>query len=360
MQYFCLQKRFIPDFLLTTYAEMKQYHSEDGRYFILKVSVLLCSLAAAVICSLLFGAETIGPSALFSPDKDSFDRIILLNIRVPRTILAAASGALLAGAGAAFQLFFRNPLAEPGIMGISSGATLGAVLAGYVSFIPSLFSTVSPVNTGAFCGAVISGILVTALAGKRSGPSSTVALLLCGTALGTLYSSLTSIVLLLREKELHAMYIWMLGSFSGRGWDELRFIALPGTAAFILLLICSLPLDLLAGGEKTAASLGVEVKRLRFLVMTAGALASSAAVCAGGTIGFVGLIAPHIVRRIFGARSRTLIPLSMAAGAVLMVSADTAARLIAAPAEVPVGIITAILGAPFFISLIFSERSMVR
>jgi len=323
------------------------------------VVVLFILLAASFACSLFFGAEKISLYDVFGTGADDrFSRIILLNLRLPRTILAALAGTLLAGAGAAFQLFFRNPLAEPGIMGITSGATLGAVAAGCLGIPPVLQGFISPVNTGAFFGALVSGILVTSLAGKRTGASSTVALLLCGTALGTLYSALTSIILLLREKELHAMYIWMLGSFSGRGWNELKFITAPAAIAVILLLMCSLPLDLLAGGEHTALSLGVEVGKLRLLVMTAGALAASAAVCAGGTIGFVGLIAPHIVRRIYGAKSRSLIPLSMAAGAVLMLLSDTLARTIASPAEIPVGVITSLLGAPFFISLIFSDKGL--
>jgi iron complex transport system permease protein len=335
-----------------------RYGRKNGRY-VFPVVVLVMLLAFSFVFALLTGAERISLHDVFSSGSDTdFSRIILLNLRLPRAVLAALAGVLLAGAGAAFQLFFRNPLAEPGIMGISSGAALGAVAAGVFSMTPVLGGTVSPVNAGAFCGALAAGVLVSALGGRRSGPSSTVALLLCGTALGTLYSALTSIILLLREKELHAMYVWMLGSFNGRGWDELSFIALPAALAVILLLVCAVPLDLLAGGERTAASLGVEVNRLRVLVMAAGALAVSAAVCAGGTIGFVGLIAPHMVRRIYGAKSRALIPLSMAAGAVLMLLSDTLARTIAAPAEIPVGVITSLLGAPFFISLIFSDRGL--
>jgi iron complex transport system permease protein len=334
------------------------YGRNNGRYTF-SVVLLVVLLVFSFVFALLTGAERISLHDIFSSGSDTdFSRIILLNLRLPRAVLAALAGVLLAGAGAAFQLFFRNPLAEPGIMGISSGAALGAVAAGFFGMTPVLGGTVSPVNAGAFCGALAAGVLVAVLGGRKTGPSSTVSLLLCGTALGTLYSSLTSIILLLREKELHAMYVWMLGSFNGRGWDELRFIALPAALAVILLLVCAVPLDLLAGGEKSAASLGVDVNRLRILVIAAGALAVSAAVCAGGTIGFVGLIAPHIVRRIYGAKSRALIPLSMAAGAVLMLLSDTLARTIASPAEIPVGVITSLLGAPFFISLIFSDRGL--
>lgn len=330
-----------------------------GKTFCLKTVILCFLCAGAFICSLLFGAENIPLSSIFFHDTaDNFEHIILLNIRLPRSVLALLAGMLLSGGGAVFQMYFRNPLAEPGIMGISAGATLGAVASGCFGLVPVLAGIISPVNTGAFLGAVTAGILVTSIAGKRTSTSSTVALLLCGTALGTMYSSLTSIILLLREKELHAMYIWMMGSFSGRGWHELLFISIPASLAFILLFICASPLDLLSGGESSAASLGVNIKRLRILVITAGSLASSAAVCAGGTIGFVGLIAPHIVRRIFGAKSKTLLPLSMAAGGTIMLVSDTLARTIAAPAELPVGIITSLLGAPFFISLIFTDKGL--
>lgn len=313
--------------------------------------LLLLILAASFAASLLFGAENIMSGSKFA-------RIILFDIRLPRTILAAVTGMLLGGAGAAFQLYFRNPLAEPGIMGITSGATLGAVTAGAFTTIPIFATIISPVNTGAFLGAAGAGILASALAGSRRGPSSAVALLLCGTALGTLYSAAASIILLLREKELHALYIWMLGSFNGRGWNDLAFIALPSAAAIILFLLCARPLDLLSGGEQTAQALGLEIRKLRILVMTAGALAASAAVCAGGTIGFVGLIAPHIARRMFGAKSSIVLPLSMVTGAALLLAADTIARTAAAPAEIPVGVIISLLGAPFFISLISSERRL--
>ena len=331
------------------------------------LSVLFLLLLISFFCSLFFGAEKIDIRAVFGNADDEFAKILFTQIRIPRTLLAALTGVLLAGSGAAFQLYFRNPLAEPGIMGISSGATLGAVIAGCFGIdfsftqgkVMQIFTgTISPVNSGAFIGALLAGLLVTLLAGKRTGPAATVALLLCGTALGTFYSAFSSIILLIRSKELHTMYMWMLGSFSGRGWDELLFILIPSFLAIVLLLFSGRQLDLLAGGETTALSLGVEVGKLRLLVIIAGSLASSAAVCAGGTIGFVGLIAPHTIRRIFGAKGRSLIPLSMVGGAILMLLADTVARVVNAPAEIPVGTITSLLGAPFFISLVFSKRGL--
>lgn len=318
-------------------------------------------LIISVILALMLGAEKVSLAAVFG-QGDKFENIILWQLRLPRVLLVFLTGLLLGGSGAVFQLFFRNPLAEPGIMGISSGATLGAVIASIVPGIMALTGKggigayISPVNLCAFAGALVAGLFVTSLAFSRGGRSSSVMLLLCGTALGTLYSSLSSMLLLTCNKELHSIYTWILGSFNGRGWNELLFILLPSVVSIILMFIVSRPLDLLTGGEKSAAALGVEVDRLRVLVLLCGALAVSAAVCAGGTIGFVGLIAPHIVRKFLGPKARTLVPFSMIFGAALLLLSDTLARVIIAPGELPAGIITSILGVPFFLALCLGGR----
>ncbi|MBQ1794816.1 MAG: iron ABC transporter permease, partial [Treponema sp.] len=323
-------------------------------------------LIISVILALLLGAEKVSLAAVFG-QGDKFENIILWQLRLPRVLLVFITGLLLGGSGAVFQLFFRNPLAEPGIMGISSGATLGAVIA---SIVPGLMALtgksglgafISPVNLCAFAGALGAGalgagVLVTSLAFSRSGKASSVMLLLCGTALGTLYSSLSSMLLLTCNKELHSIYTWILGSFNGRGWNELIFISLPALASLVLMFCIMGPLDLLTGGEKSAAALGVEVDRLRVLVLLCGSLAVSCAVCAGGTIGFVGLIAPHIVRKFLGPKARTLVPFSMIFGAALLLLSDTFARVVIAPGELPAGIITSILGVPFFLALCLGRR----
>ena len=318
-------------------------------------------LVISVILALMLGAEKVSLAAVFG-QGDKFENIILWQLRLPRVLLVLITGLLLGGSGAVFQLFFRNPLAEPGIMGISSGATLGAVIASIVPGFMALTGKggvgayISPVNLCAFAGALIAGLFVTSLAFSRGGKSSSVMLLLCGTALGTLYSSLSSMLLLTCNKELHSIYTWILGSFNGRGWNELLFILLPSAVSIILMFIVSRPLDLLTGGEKSAAALGVEVDKLRILVLLCGALAVSAGVCAGGTIGFVGLIAPHIVRKFLGPRARTLVPFSMLFGATLLLLSDTFARIIIAPGELPAGIITSIMGVPFFLALCLGGR----
>lgn len=321
--------------------------------------VLVLSLVAALI----FGAEKLPFQVIFGQGT-KFQNIILWKIRLPRCLLVLVTGLLLGGSGAVFQLFFRNPLAEPGIMGISSGATLGAVIATVIlagkALPPALepvFKFISPINLCAFLGALASGFFVTALAFSKAGKASSVMLLLCGTALGTLYSSISSAILLTSNKELHSIYTWILGSFNGRGWKELIFIAIPSALSIIIAFAVSRPLDLLTCGEKTAASLGVQVDRLRIFVLICGAIAVSSAVCAGGTIGFVGLIAPHIVRKLSGPKSKTLIPYSMMFGAALLLISDTIARTAIAPGELPAGIITSILGVPFFISLCLTRKN---
>lgn len=281
--------------------------------------------------------------------QGTFTNLILTKIRIPRTLLACFTGALLAGTGACFQMYFRNPVTEPGIMGVSSGATLGAVIAS--CFFSGVF-----INIGAFMGAIAAGFLVLVLSGTVTKKTSSVAFLLCGTALSSIYSALTAIILSLNNTHLQTMYMWMLGSFSGRGWKEFNFILIPSVLSVMILFICSRPLDLLSGGETVASSLGVNVSVLRALIIVGGSLASSAAVCAGGTIGFVGLIAPHVIRKIFGSKARTLFPLSMVCGASLMMISDTLCRTINPPAEIPVGTIMALVGGPFFISLIFTEK----
>ena len=347
-------------------------------------------LVVSFVLALCFGAEKISLSEAFvwahnPSSSDKFSQIIIWQLRLPRALLVLLTGILLGGSGAVFQLFFRNPLAEPGIMGISSGATLGAVAASTIiaagtavvaattsspaavsttisqtatSSILSkgIFAFISPVNFCAFAGALLAGLFVTALAFTRSGKNSSIMLLLCGTALGTLYSAISSIIILSSSKELHSIYTWILGSFNGRGWKELLFILPASITSVVIMMIISRPLDLLSCGEKTASSLGVQVDRLRILVLICGSLAVSAAVCAGGTIGFVGLIAPHVVRKISGPKSRTLIPFSMIFGAILLLLSDTVARTVIAPSELPAGVITSILGVPFFISLILNPK----
>lgn len=321
---------------------------------IVSVAVLLLSFGF----SLYFGAEKLVIADIFSATP-SFSRLIFFKIRVPRSLLVLLTGMLLGGSGAIFQLFFKNPLAEPGVMGISAGATLGAVFAAVLGLSVWL-PAISPLNVFSFLGALLSGLVITFISvkmgGKNGSPRNSVIVLLCGTALGTFYAAVSSLLLLIKSRELHTLYAWLLGSFNGRGWDEVRFILVPSIIAFILMFYLSNHLDILGYGETAATSLGVSVSKVRALVLVAGSLAVSCAVCAGGTIGFVGLIAPHMVRRIFSSRGRILVPAGMIFGAILLLLSDTLARVLAAPSELPCGVITSLLGVPFFISLIIKDE----
>ena len=329
---------------------------KKNKIFVIIFSIII--LIFSFVISLCLGAEKIDFSLLlkdfFNNSQNpelNFQKIILFKLRLPRSLLALLTGILLAGSGAIFQMFFRNPLAEPGIMGLSSGATLGAVFA-QVLGISLPFTFIS-----AFIGAIFSGLIITTICMTKMSTKNNVMILLCGTALGTLYSSLSSAILLTSNKELHSIYTWILGSFNGRGWNELLFILIPSILSIVIMIFIAPVLDLLSCGETTALTLGVEVKKLKILVIIAAAFAVSASVCAGGTISFVGLIAPHIARKIIGPKAKNLVVYSMILGGILLLLADTLARTIIAPSELPTGIITSILGVPFFLSLIAKKEN---
>lgn len=305
-------------------------------------ALLILLLCAVFALSLMIGA--VKPNA-----------VIIKKLRLPRSLLVLIAGSLLGASGAVFQRFFQNPLAEPGLLGISSGATLGAVLSVSLGSVSFFGGYISSINLLAFTGAFLSGMilaLISAMAGKKV---STVVVLLCGTAMGSLYSAVSSTLLLGKNKELYGIYTWLLGSFNGRGLNELRFVLIPAVLALLLMVFISPSLDLLNGGEENAASLGVNLPILRLLVISSGALAVSAAVCCGGTISFAGLIAPHITQRLFKCKSRFHIITSALGGAILLLVSDIICRTVIRPSELPCGIVISFLGAPFFIFVIFNS-----
>ena len=254
-------------------------------------------------------------------------------------------GALLGGTGAVFQGFFRNPLADPGIMGVCSGATFGAVLSGLLPV--AAFSFLSPATIFSFAGALLSAFCVF-LFSKFFHGNSSVTLLLSGTAVGTFFSAVASIILLTNESDLHGFYVWTTGSFNAKGWKDFTVFIIPSIISFVLLELSARHLDVLVCGEESAQTFGLNYKFLRNYTLIAGSLAASCAVCSGGIISFVGLIAPHIARKLYGPMHKTLIFESMIYGGLLMLVADTLARTVVAPSELPVGIITSLVGVPCF------------
>lgn len=322
---------------------------ESRKSFFLSI-ILIILIPVVFVAGIALGSERLPVvevlRALFTeqdPENIDFTAVIVRQIRLPRILLAMLSGVLLAGAGAVFQGFFKSPLADSSMLGVSSGAALGAVAGSILKlWIPG----------AAFAGSLFSILIVYIISGGRRNASEPVRLLLAGSAVSVFLTSVNSALILVHDKELYKMYVWTLGSFNGKGFEELTFILLPAAVSLILFLFCMKPLDVLSSGDMTSQSLGISLKKTRFLCFVSGSLATAAAVSAGGIIGFAGLVAPHIVRMIAGSSYRKIIPLSMMLGAVFLGGADILARIIAPPLDIPVGIITSLIGAPFFIFIL--------
>jgi iron complex transport system permease protein len=279
--------------------------------------------------------------------------VILFQLRVPRVLLAAVVGGALAAAGAVFQALFRNPMADPAIIGVSSGAALGAIiviLAGGGAALGGM-----GVSGAAFVGAVATAFVVYRLA--RIGPAVQVAtLLLAGIAIAAIISAAISLVMTFSGQEIRSIYFWLLGGLGARGWQSLGAATPLVVAGVAVAMMSAGDLNLTALGEERAAQLGLEVERFKRLMLGVGSLLTAAAVSVAGLIGFVGLMTPHILRLVIGSDHRRLLPASVLGGAAFMVLADLAARTVVSPQEIPVGAVTAVLGGPFFLYLLRRER----
>ncbi|MDR1419853.1 MAG: iron ABC transporter permease [Treponema sp.] len=319
-------------------------------------AVLACALAASCVWGLLSGQADFRAADLVPALRSVFEgsggtaASVFFAIRLPRVLLAVVIGASLGISGAAFQGIFRNSLADPFIIGASSGASLGAGLA--ISFGIGLAPPFSPVPFFAFTGSLAAVILAFTVSRAAGDPPPSAALLLAGTSVGSFFSGILSLVLVLRDRGLYQVYYWLLGSLGGSTWREL-FSVLPASAAGCLLVCLQAgALDLLIQGDQEAASLGLDVTRTRFIAASGAALAAASAVSAAGIIGFAGLIAPHCARLFTGPRHSRLVPASALTGALILVLADTLARILIPPVEIPLGIITGLGGAPFFLYLL--------
>jgi iron complex transport system permease protein len=292
-------------------------------------------------------------------------RIVTI-VRLPGVMVAALVGAALACAGATMQGLFRNPLADPGIIGVSAGAALGVIVA--ITQMAALadlwlFSQAGAlwrIPAAAFIGALLSALAVYMLALQR-GRVNLAALLLAGVALNAVLGALTS-ALLLRSADynaVHAVLSWMVGSLEGRGWDYFNVAKWPILLAAILLMLYARDLNLLVIGEESAQSLGVNVPRVRLILLALSCLLTASAVSIAGAIGFVGLIVPHMLRLVIGPDHRVLLPASLIGGAAFLVLADALARTMIAPEQIPVGIVTALTGGPFFLFLLWRNRRTI-
>jgi iron complex transport system permease protein len=335
------------------------------------ISLLLIGVLVAAAIAATIGAAGIPLHRLLAAiglaDGDhsliARDQLVLFSVRLPRIFLAVSVGALLAVSGAIMQGLFRNPLADPGLVGVSAGGALAAaativlgdrLLAGSGMALPFELLPLA-----AFVGSLIATVLLYRIA-TREGRTSIATFLLAGLAIGALaMAGVGLLVFLADDRQLRDIQFWMLGSLGGATWSKAWTLApvLFGMLASAPLIARGL--DMLVLGEAEAFHMGVSVERLKRVTIVLTAAATGAAVAFCGVIGFVGIIVPHLLRLVIGPGHRMLLPAAMLLGALLMLIADTFARTIAAPAELPIGILTAVVGAPFFLALLLGRRTMI-
>ena len=334
------------------------------------IVVLAAALVLAFFFSLASGASDASAWRVFletlgftSGALEGADRIVVYGIRFPRAVLGILIGAALAVSGAIMQGVFRNPLADPGIVGVSAGAGLGAVSfivlqGGVLAPVAAVFGIYS-IPFAAFLGGLVSTMMLYRIS-TRQGRTSVATMLLAGIALGALAGAFTGLLVFWADdQQLRDLTFWGLGSLAGSTWTK-NLMAAP----LILPVILALPLmarglNALALGEASARHLGVDVQRFKNIAILCVAAATGASVAVSGGIGFVGIVVPHLLRLLIGPDHRFLLPASALLGAILLLFADAIARQIVAPAELPIGIVTAIAGAPFFLWILLRRRGVL-
>jgi iron complex transport system permease protein len=337
----------------------------DARRFRTTLVVLAVGLVVAVLVAVAVGAVWISPATTLRvlawklgltghpPGVDRAAEVILLQLRLPRVALAVLVGAALGVSGMLFQGLFRNPLADPAVIGVSSGAALGAVVV--IVLGGAAVAGGLAVTAAAFAGALLTALLVYGLA--RVGPAVQVAtLLLAGIAVAATISALMSLVMSFSGEEIRSIYFWLLGGLGARGWSAVGIVVPFVVAGSLASLLLTRDLNLMSLGEERAAQLGVGVASFKRRSIATGALLAAAAVSVAGVIGFVGLMTPHVLRLLVGADHRRLLPAVLLGGPLFVVLADLGARTVLAPEELPLGAITALIGAPFFLWLLRRER----
>lgn len=320
--------------------------------------LLAAALAVSLLLSVGFGSVSIAPSEAAETlmrmissggASDDASEMILWNIRVPRSLFAALCGAGLSLAGLALQTVTRNDLADPYVLGVSSGASAGAVAAivwGWFSF----FGTGS-VSAGAFLGAALSTALVVFFTGRSASP---VRLVLVGMGISAFFAALTMMIIYsaVHESQVRSAMFWLLGSFSGMQWRDLPSVSAVAALVFVLFWFLRHDLDLMLLGEEEAEHLGLAVKGMQLAVVLLTSAAVAVLVSRAGTVGFVGLIVPHMARSFAGPSHTRLLPAAALIGALVMVWADVLSRSLFAPEEMPIGVLTALAGAPLFIWIV--------
>jgi iron complex transport system permease protein len=327
-------------------------------------------LIAAALVSALVGAAGLNPLATAAAIADkipfihlpsslsTLDRAILFQIRLPRVVLGALVGGLLALAGAGYQGVFRNPLVDSGLLGASAGAGLGATLA--IVYLGAAGPSAVPAAAfvGSLAGVAAAYLTGTAASRHTSLSNGVATLLLAGIAVGSFLTAVQTFVLQRASQDVGAVYSWLLGSLSGATWQQVTSILPYAAVSTVVVLLHGRHLDVLAVGDEEARALGMHPAVIRGIVVAACSLAAASAVAVSGLIGFVGIVVPHVARRLAGPSYRSVLPLSLLIGAGFLVLADTLARTVLSPAELPIGVVTALVGAPAFIWVLRGTRAV--
>lgn len=310
--------------------------------------------------SLRFGAilgdviDTLSPAS--GEALDSTQHAILWQLRIPRVVLAGLVGAMLSIAGASYQGVFRNPLADPYLLGVAAGAGLGATI---VIVFGSLGSGSILLPAAAFFGALLAVLLTYALGSSVSGTSTTATLIVAGVAVAAFFTAFQTFIQQRNAEALRQIYTWILGRLGTSGWDEVLLVLPYVVISSVVLLVYGRSLDVMSVGDAEASVLGLRVNRVRLIVVVFATLGTAAVVAVSGLIAFVGIIVPHTVRLLVGTAYRSLLPLSLLFGATFLIIADLLARTLAAPAELPIGVVTAFIGAPFFAIVLRTSRGSI-
>jgi iron complex transport system permease protein len=326
---------------------------------------LLCSLAIGILAGPVdLGAGTIvesvaarlqlpGMTTSLTPTEEA----ILWEIRVPRVVLAALVGAMLSLAGATYQGVFRNPLADPYLLGVAAGAGLGATVA--IAYLPAGLSGQRALPVAAFVGGVVAVLLTYAVGRSAKRERDAATLVLAGVTVAAFFTAWQTFIQQQNSETLQQVYSWILGNIPSSGWSDVVLVLPYVVVATVVILALRRVVDVMSLGDDEAAALGVDVRRVRIALVAAATLGTAAAVAVAGLIGFVGIIVPHAIRLVSGVGYRALLPLSVVIGAGFLVLADVVARTALSPAEIPLGVVTAFFGAPFFALVLRTTRGGV-
>lgn len=341
--------------------EAKSLDRKRRRRAVTAAAVLAVTVVVMFFVCISLGSTNIPLSDVWASifgDTDWGTDWIVMGYRAPRVVTAALVGIALSLGGMAMQALFKNPMASPSVLGISSGASFGAAF--YLAYGTSIVISGLGTMFCAFGMAMLTMLLVYTLAYNRSGGVQTTMLLLAGMAVSAMFSGLTSMVEFFSDEEtVTAIVFWMLGSFDGCTWDDVGLLLIPVIVGSTLILLNLRELNLMTAGESKARALGVNVKRVRLMLLVGSSLLVAGSVATCGVISFVGLIIPHIFRTLVGPDHKKLAPICMLGGALFLMLVDTFARSVLPPYELPVGVVTSIIGAPFFLWILRSRKNEV-